>query len=138
MLSKQKGRLAFLYDICVLNNMAKKLYVGGLSYQTNQQGLEEYFSQAGVVTSATIITDRMTGRSKGFGFVEMANDEEADNAINMFHGKDFDGRSLTVNEARPMEDRPRTGGGNFNRNSAPRSGGRDFNSSSAGHSTGRW
>ncbi len=118
--------------------MAKKLYVGGLSYQTNQQGLEEYFSQAGVVTSATIITDRMTGRSKGFGFVEMANDEEADNAINMFHGKDFDGRSLTVNEARPMEDRPRTGGGNFNRNSAPRSGGRDFNSSSAGHSTGRW
>lgn len=117
--------------------MSKKLYVGGLSYQTSQQGLEDYFSQAGTVSSATIITDRMTGRSKGFGFVEMANDEDADNAINMFHGKEFDGRSLTVNEARPMEDRPRTGG-NFRRSNGPRGGNRDYNSSSSGHSTGRW
>ncbi len=118
--------------------MAKKLYVGGLSYQTTQQALEDHFSQAGVVTSATIITDRMTGRSKGFGFVEMANDDEADNAINMFHGKEFDGRSLTVNEARPMEDRPRTGGGNFRSGGAPRGGRRDFGSSSRNSGTGRW
>lgn len=92
--------------------MAKKLYVGGLSYQTAQQTLQDLFAQAGTVTSATIITDRMTGRSKGFGFVEMSTEEEAQKAIEMFNGKELDGRNLTVNEARPQE--PRTGGG-FNR-----------------------
>ena len=118
--------------------MAKKLYVGGLSYQTTQQALEEQFSQAGTVTSATIITDRMTGRSKGFGFVEMANDEDAETAINMFHGKEFDGRSLTVNEARPMEDRPRTGGSNFRSGGSSRGGSRDFGSNPRSSGTGRW
>lgn len=93
--------------------MAKKLYVGSLSYDTTQQALQDLFAQAGTVESATIIMDKMTGRSKGFGFVEMANDEEAQNAISMFNGKDLDGRTLTVNEARPQE--PRSDRGGFNR-----------------------
>ena len=75
--------------------------------------MRDAFAQAGSVTSATIIKDKMTGRSKGFGFVEMENDEEAEKAIAMWNGKDLEGRTLTVNEARPMEPRaPRTGGGN--------------------------
>lgn len=91
--------------------MAKKLYVGGLPYSTTEDSLKTIFSQAGTVESATIISDRMTGRSKGFGFIEMATDEEAQAAIDMFNGKEFEGRTLTVNEARPMEARaPRTGG----------------------------
>lgn len=85
--------------------MAKKLYVGGLSYSTTQDGLQQYFAQAGAVTSAMVITDRMSGRSKGFGFVEMSTDEEAQKAIEMFNGKEFEGRTLTVNEARPMTER---------------------------------
>ena len=93
--------------------MAKKLYVGGLPYSTSEDALRDAFAQAGTVTSATIIKDKMTGRSKGFGFVEMDNDEEADKAIAMWNGKELEGRALTVNEARPMEPRaPRTGGGN--------------------------
>ncbi|MDQ5958019.1 MAG: hypothetical protein QG665_361 [Patescibacteria group bacterium] len=87
--------------------MAKKLYVGGLPYSTTDTELKEAFSQAGVVSSATIIMDRMTGRSKGFGFVEFESDADADKAIDMWNGKDFGGRNLTVNEARPMEERPR-------------------------------
>jgi RNA recognition motif-containing protein len=87
--------------------MAKKLYVGGLPYATTDNELREAFSQAGQVSSAIIIMDKMTGRSKGFGFVEYANDDDAQKAIDMFNGKDFGGRTLTVNEARPMEDRPR-------------------------------
>ncbi len=91
--------------------MAKKLYVGGISYSTNDQGLKDAFAQVGEVTSATIIMDKMTGRSKGFGFVEMANDADADKAIEKWNGQELDGRKLTVNEARPMEPRaPRTGG----------------------------
>ncbi len=86
--------------------MAKKLYVGGISYSTNDSALKDAFSKAGSVTSATIIMDKMTGRSKGFGFVEMSSDAEADAAIEMFNGKELDGRNLTVNEARPMEARP--------------------------------
>lgn len=86
--------------------MAKKLYVGGIPYSSTDASLKEAFSQAGNVVSASIIMDRMTGRSKGFGFVEMASDEEASAAIDMFNGKDFEGRSLTVSEARPMTDRP--------------------------------
>lgn len=93
--------------------MAKKLYVGGLSYNTSEDTLKSTFQEAGNVESAAIIIDKMTGRSKGFGFVEMSSDEEAEKAIEMFNGKELDGRSLTVNEARPMEERPRTGG--FNR-----------------------
>ena len=101
--------------------MAKKLYVGGLSYDTTENTLRDTFAQAGAVSSAVIIMDRMSGRSKGFGFVEMASDEEAAKAIEMFNGKELDGRSLTVNEARPQESRPRQGGG-FNRGG----GGRGF------------
>lgn len=97
--------------------MAKKLYVGGLPYSTTDSELKDAFAQAGAVESAVIIMDKMSGRSKGFGFVEMAADEDAQKAIDMWNGKDFGGRSLTVNEARPMEERPRRdfrggGGGN--------------------------
>src|SRR3989338_5274567 len=96
--------------------MAKKLYVGGLSYSTTEDGLRNHFAQAGAVESAAIIMDRMSGRSKGFGFVEMVTDEDALKAIEMFHGKEFEGRTLTVNEARPKEERPpRQGGGGFQR-----------------------
>ena len=91
--------------------MAQKLYVGGLPYSTTEDALRDYFAQAGSVQSATIINDKMSGRSKGFGFVEMSSDEEAQNAISMFHGKEFEGRTLTVNEARPLEDRPKRTGG---------------------------
>lgn len=93
--------------------MAKKLYVGGLPYSTTQDELRDAFAKAGAVTSATIIMDRMTGRSKGFGFVEMANDDEALAAIEMWNGKEFGGRTLTVNEARPLEPRAPRSGGNF-------------------------
>ena len=87
--------------------MAKKLYVGGLPYSTTDAELKDAFSQAGAVSSAVVIMDKMTGRSKGFGFVEFASDEDATKAIDMFNGKDFSGRNITVNEARPLEDRPR-------------------------------
>jgi RNA recognition motif-containing protein len=93
--------------------MAKKLYVGGLSYNTTEAGLKEAFSKAGMVESVSILIDKMTGKSRSFGFVTMPNDDEAMKAIDMFHGQDLDGRTLTVNEARPMaprEDRPQRGG----------------------------
>jgi RNA recognition motif-containing protein len=94
--------------------MNKKLYVGGLSWGTTEEGLNEAFSQAGPVASAWIKIDRETGRSGGFGFVEMETVEAAQAAIDMWHGKELDGRTLTVNEARPQEERaPRSGG--FNR-----------------------
>ncbi len=96
--------------------MAKKLYVGGLPYTTTEDTLKETFSQAGTVETATVIIDKMSGRSKGFGFVEMATEEEAQKAIELLNGKDLEGRNITVNEARPMEARPRTGGaGGFQR-----------------------
>src|SRR3990167_3636559 len=96
--------------------MAKKLYVGGLSYDTTENTLKDTFAQAGTVESATVITDKMSGRSKGFGFVEMSSDEEALKAIEMFNGKEIDGRAVTVNEARPMEPRREgSGGGGFRR-----------------------
>lgn len=86
--------------------MAKKLYVGGLPWATTEEELRAHFEQAGAVEKAEIIIDKMTGRSKGFGFVTMVNDADADNAINMFHDKELGGRRLTVNVARPKEDRP--------------------------------
>ena len=92
--------------------MATKLYVGGLPYATTEDEIRTAFSAAGNVASVAIIMDKMTGRSKGFGFVEMSSDAEAQAAVEMMHGKDFGGRTLTVSEARPLEDRPRTGGGN--------------------------
>lgn len=91
--------------------MATKLYIGNLSYDTNEDALKELFSQAGAVTSASVILDKMTGRSRGFGFVEMADDASAVKAVEMLNGYELDGRKLVVNEARPMSDRPRTGGG---------------------------
>ncbi|MEX1997761.1 MAG: RNA-binding protein [Candidatus Andersenbacteria bacterium] len=92
--------------------MAKKLYIGGLPYSTSEDALREAFGQAGTVESASIITDKMSGRSRGFGFVEMATDEDAQKAIELWHDKEFEGRTLTVNEARPLASRPpRRGGG---------------------------
>ena len=88
--------------------MAKKLYVGGIPYSMTDDSLKAAFAQAGVVASATIIMDKMTGRSKGFGFVEFDVDADADKAIEMWNGKELEGRRLTVNEARPLQ--PRTGG----------------------------
>ncbi len=86
--------------------MAKKLYVGGLSYSTTEDTLKDAFSKAGAVESAVVIMDKISGRSKGFGFVEMATDEEAVKAMEMWNGKELDGRAVKVNEARPMEERP--------------------------------
>lgn len=90
--------------------MSTKLYVGGIPYTSTESSLRDAFAQAGEVLSATIIIDRMTGRSKGFGFVEMADEAAAQAAIDMWNGKEFEGRSLTVNVARPLE--PRAPGGN--------------------------
>jgi RNA recognition motif-containing protein len=86
--------------------MSKKLYVGGLSYSLTSEALKEEFAKAGTVDSATVIIDKMSGRSKGFGFVEMATEEEAQKAIDMFNGQEIAGRRVTVNEARPLTDRP--------------------------------
>jgi len=89
----------------------KKIYVGGLPYSVSDGQLEELFSAHGSVESARVITDRMTGRSKGFGFVEMASESEAEAAINSLNGTQLGGRTLTVNEARPRENRGGFGGG---------------------------
>ncbi len=91
--------------------MNKKLYVGGLPYSVTEDKLQEIFSAHGTVDSARVITDRFTGRSRGFGFVEMSSEEEAQTAIDSLNGSDLDGRSLTVNEARPQENRGGGGGG---------------------------
>lgn len=91
----------------------KKLFVGSLPFSVKEDGLRDLFSQAGTVESAIVIMDKMTGRSKGFGFVEMSSDEEAQKAIEMLNGSDVEGRNIVVSEARPQEDRPRSnfGGG---------------------------
>ncbi len=91
--------------------MGSKLYVGNLSYGTTSSDLEQLFAKHGTVQSAEVISDRETGRSKGFGFVQMGGDEEAQAAIAALNGQEHDGRPLTVNEAKPREDRPRGGGG---------------------------
>ena len=88
-----------------------KLYVGNLAFQTSSSDLQELFAQAGTVQSASVIEDRDTGRSRGFGFVEMSSKEEGDAAIAQFNGKEFNGRNLTVNEARPRDDRGGNRGG---------------------------
>jgi cold-inducible RNA-binding protein len=92
--------------------MAMKLYVGNLSFQTSSSDLQELFSQAGTVESASVVEDRDTGRSRGFGFVEMSSKEEGEKAIQQFNGKEMGGRALTVNEAKPRENRGGGGGGN--------------------------
>src|SRR5258706_6294176 len=91
--------------------MSMKLYVGNLSFQTSSEDLQQLFAQAGTVESASVVEDRETGRSRGFGFVEMATKEEGEAAIQQFNGKEFNGRNLNVNEARPREDRGGRGGG---------------------------
>ncbi|MBI5774973.1 MAG: RNA-binding protein [Verrucomicrobia bacterium] len=90
--------------------MANKLFVGNLTFTTTENDLQDHFAQAGTVLTVNVMQDRMTGRSRGFAFVEMASQEEANKAIEMFHQKDFQGRPLTVNEARPREERPPGGG----------------------------
>ncbi|MEE8316567.1 MAG: RNA-binding protein [Syntrophobacteria bacterium] len=90
---------------------SNKLYVGGLPYELTDDRLQEIFSAHGTVESARVITDRMTGRSRGFGFVEMSSQEEAQQAIDKLNGTDLEGRSLTVNEAKPKEERSGGGGG---------------------------
>lgn len=101
--------------------MANKLFVGGLSWGTTDDSLKTLFSQAGQVVSASVIIDRFTGKSKGFGFVEMSSDAEAAEAINKFNGYELDGRKIIVNEARPKPE-----GGNFSRGGSDRPGRSDF------------
>ena len=107
-----------------------KLYVGNLSFNTSNQDLSELFAQIGTVETATVVEDRETGRSRGFGFVEMASKEEGQKAIDELNGKEFDGRELKVNEAKPRENRGFGGGGN-------RGGGGGGNWNSGGYGGGR-
>jgi RNA recognition motif-containing protein len=104
--------------------MGNKLYIGNLPYSATEQALTDTFSECGAVSSVKIITDRETGRSKGFGFVEMSNDTEAQAVIEKFNGGDYDGRKMNISVAKPMEKRDsRGGGGGFNRNNrGPRQG----------------
>lgn len=92
--------------------MSNKLYVGNLSFRVSSEDLQEYFATAGRVESANVVMDRETGRSRGFGFVEMASEEDANNAIAQFNGQEYDGRNMVVNEARPREDGGGGRGGN--------------------------
>ncbi len=103
--------------------MGNKLYVGNLPFSATDDSLRELFAQSGSVNSATIITDRDTGRSKGFGFVEMSSDQEASDAITKFNGTNFEGRTITVNEARPKAPREGGGGGGGGRDRGGRGGG---------------
>src|SRR5689334_2105191 len=103
-----------------------RLFVGNLSYQTMDNDLQDYFSQAGVVASVNVMQDKFTGKSRGFAFVELSTPDEANKAVEMFHGKEFQGRTLTVNIARPREERsPRPSGGGYRggREGAERDGG---------------
>jgi RNA recognition motif-containing protein len=103
--------------------MQSRIFVGNLSYTATEEDLQKLFEQAGTVNNVTLVKDRDTGRSKGFGFVEMATPDEAQKAITQFHGKDLLGRALTANIARPREERPR--GGPFRTGGNNRGGGRD-------------
>lgn len=107
----------------------KRLYVGNLSFNTTENQIQDLFAQAGSVTSADLVQDKFTGKSRGFAFVEMGTPEEANKAIELFHGKEFEGRTLTVNLARPREDRPRGdfggGGGGRHHGGGGGRGGRD-------------
>lgn len=104
--------------------MGKKLYVGNLSYSVTESSVSDLFGQYGSVDSCRIITDRDSGRSKGFGFVEMSSDDEADEAISNLNGREFEGRELTVNEARPQT--PRSGGFGGSRDGGYGRGGRSY------------
>ena len=113
--------------------MAAKLFVGNLTFTATENDLQDHFAQAGVVVSANIMQDRTTGRSRGFAFIEMASQEDAQNAISMFHEKDFQGRPLTVNEARPREERPPGGGGGGYRGGGGGGGDRDRRGGGGGY-----
>jgi len=102
-----------------------RLFVGNLSYQTLDQDLQDFFAAAGQVTSVNVMFDKFTGKSRGFAFVELASPEEANKAVEMFNGKELQGRALTVNIARPREDRPPGGGGGGFRGGGGGGGGRD-------------
>jgi RNA recognition motif-containing protein len=115
--------------------MSTKLYVGNLSFNTSSQDLESLFAEAGTVQSASVVEDRETGRSRGFGFVEMSSKEEAQTAISSLDGKEVDGRSLKVNEAKPREDRGGFGGGGGGRGGS-RGGGGGYGGGNRGGS--RW
>lgn len=106
--------------------MATKLYVGSLSYAVDDSKLKDFFSSAGEVVSAAVITDKFSGQSKGFGFVEMSSEAEAKEAIKQFNEKELDGRRITVNEARPKEDRPSGFGGGRGNNRGGSGGGRRY------------
>ncbi|MEW6272547.1 MAG: RNA-binding protein [Thermodesulfobacteriota bacterium] len=97
--------------------MSRKLYVGNLAFSVDSSALERMFAEFGTVESATVVSDRDTGRSRGFGFIEMSNGDEAQAAIDALNGQQHGGRALTVNEAKPREDRPRGGGGGGGRSS---------------------
>lgn len=105
--------------------MGNKLYVGNLSFNTTEIAIQDLFSQCGTVSEVMLMQDKFTGRSRGFAFVTMGSDAEAQAAVETFHGKDLDGRALTVNEARPREDRPAGGGGGGGRFDGPRRDSRD-------------
>jgi len=105
-----------------------RLFVGNLSFQTLEQDLQEYFSQAGSVTSVNLMFDKFTGKSRGFAFVELSSPEEANKAVEMFNGKELQGRALTVNVARPREERPRPSGGGGGGYRGGGGGGRDRDS----------
>ena len=116
--------------------MSTKLYVGNLSFRVTSEDLQEHFSTAGEVNSANVVTDRETGRSRGFGFVEMATEDGANNAIAQFNGQEYDGRNLVVNEARPREDGG--GGGRGGRGGGGGYGGGGGRGGYGGGGGGRW
>src|SRR4029077_8545444 len=103
--------------------MAARLFVGNLPFTTTENDLQDHFAQAGSVVAVNIMQDRATGRSRGFAFIEMGSQEDANKAVSMFHQQDFQGRPLTVNEARPREERPQGGGGGYGGGRGGRGGG---------------
>ena len=115
--------------------MSNKLYVGNLSFRVTSEDLQDYFASAGTVESANVVFDRETGRSRGFGFVEMADEDGANSAIAQFNGQEYDGRNIVVNEARPREDRGFGGGGGGGRGG--RGGGGGYNGGGGGRGD-RW
>ena len=116
--------------------MSMKLYVGNLAFQTSSEDLQQLFAQAGTVESAAVVEDRETGRSRGFGFVDMSSKEEGDAAVTQFNGKEVNGRALTVNEAKPRENRNGGGGGRGGYGGGRGGGGGRYNH--GGDNTSRW
>jgi RNA recognition motif-containing protein len=116
--------------------MAKKLYVGNLPYSVTEEQLREMFSQVGEISDAAVVTDRYTGQSKGFAFVEMVSDEAAQAAIAKFDGQDMDGRAMVVNEARPREDRSGGGGRSYGGGGGGRGGGGGYGGGGGGYGGG--